>query len=143
MNVAIALDPRAVIGNNSRDLNAEARIQAAIVEFVRTVAPQVLIFAVPNGGLRTPREAARLKWTGTVAGVPDLAIVTPGGRVRFLEVKTDTGRLSGEQLAMFDRLAALGTEPLVCRSIDDARRALAAWGIETRESRYERSHRSH
>jgi hypothetical protein len=141
---AAASDRRAVIGHNSRrDLNAEARIQAAVVAYIRTVAPGVLVFHVANGGLRTPREAARLKWQGVVAGVPDLVIVAPGGRTRFLEIKTETGRLSKEQIDMFDRLAAFGTEPLVCRGIDDARRALAAWGIATREVRYERSRRSH
>ena len=42
------------------DRNGEARIQAAIVEWVRAIAPDVLIFAVPNGGLRSKAEAARL-----------------------------------------------------------------------------------
>jgi hypothetical protein len=52
------------------DRNGEARIQASIVEWVRTVAPGVLIYAVPNGGYRSKVEAARLKWTGVVAGIP-------------------------------------------------------------------------
>ena len=117
-----------------RDFNAEARNQAAIVEWVRVVAPGVLIFAVPNGGYRTPAEAARLKWTGTVAGVPDLVVVAPGGRVFFLEVKTPTGRLSEAQRAIHESLVALGAAPAIVRSIEDARLAFAAWGIETREA---------
>ena len=36
-----------------RDLNAEARTQAAIIAWARVVAPQVLCFHIPNGGLRT------------------------------------------------------------------------------------------
>ena len=40
----------------------------------------VMVFSVPNGGLRSKAEAARMKWTGTVAGIPDLAIVVPSGR---------------------------------------------------------------
>jgi len=117
-----------------RDTNAEARIQAAIVEYVRLVAPHVLIFAIPNGGLRTKAEAARLKWTGVVAGIPDLAIVAPGRRVFFIEVKAPSGALSLDQRAIRDWLIALGSPPAICRSIDDARRALAAWGLETREA---------
>jgi hypothetical protein len=53
----------------------------------------------------------------------------------FLEVKTAIGRLSQEQTAFFDALAALGIGCAICRSIDDARRAFASWNIETRESR--------
>jgi hypothetical protein len=124
-------------GNNTcvrRDSNAEARIEAAIVELVRTVAPQVLIFHIPNGGLRSKREAARLKWIGVVAGIPDLALVLPGGQIRFIEVKTAIGKLSAEQTAIHAWLVAVGCPPAICRSIDDARRALTAWGVPTREA---------
>jgi hypothetical protein len=116
-----------------RDGNAEARIQAAIVAWARTVAPDVLIFAIPNGGLRPKAEAARLKWTGTLAGVPDLVIVAPAGRAHFIECKAPGGSLSADQRAIFERLTALGVSTAICRSIDDARRAFAAWGLETRE----------
>jgi hypothetical protein len=73
-------------GFRRRDGNAEARIQAAIVEWVRIAAAGVLIFAVPNGGFRSKAEAARLKWTGVLAGIPDLVIIAPIGRAFFLEV---------------------------------------------------------
>jgi hypothetical protein len=121
------------VARERRDLNAEARIQAAIVEWIRTVAPGVLVFAIPNGGLRTKAEAARLKWTGTLAGVPDLAIVAHGGRIYFIEVKTADGTLSADQRTLRDWLIALGCAPAICRSVDDVRRSFAAWGISTRE----------
>jgi hypothetical protein len=117
-----------------RDLNAEARIQAAIVEWVRVVSPHVMVFAVPNGGLRTKAEAARMKWTGTVAGIPDLCIIVPGGRAHFIEVKTATGRLSSDQCIVHEALVALGTPPAIVRSVDDARLAFAHWRIATREA---------
>jgi hypothetical protein len=122
-------------GFQRRDFNAEARIQAAIVEWVRTVAPGVLIFAVPNGGLRSKAEAARLKWTGVVAGIPDLVVIAPIGRVFLLEVKTASGRLSEDQHAIFGLLVALGTPRAIVRSIEDVRCAFVEWGIETREAR--------
>jgi hypothetical protein len=119
----------------ARDLNAEARIQASIVEGIRGVAPELLCFAVPNGGYRTPVEAARMRWTGVLAGVPDLVVIAPGGRAYFLEVKTATGRLSRVQQAVHETLIALGTPPAIVRSIEDARLAFAAWEIGTREAR--------
>ena len=117
-----------------RDGNAEARIQAAIVEYVRTVAPQIVIFHVPNGGLRARSEAARLKWVGTLAGVLDLVLLLPGGRVRFWEIKTSVGRLSADQREFIARLEALGHSWATVRTIDDARIQLARLGVETREA---------
>src|SRR5258708_7547193 len=114
---------------------SEDQIQAAIVEWIRTVALGVLVFAVPNGGLRTKAEAARLKWTGVLAGVPDLIVLAPVGRVFALEVKTEVGRLSENQREIFDCLVALGVQRAIVRSIDDVRRAFSAWGLEPRETR--------
>lgn len=117
-----------------RDGNAEAQRQAAIVEYVRYVAPQVVVFHVPNGGLRSKSEAARLKWQGVLAGVFDLVLVLAEGRCAFWEVKTPAGRISPAQHAFIDQLDRRGHSWALVRSIDDARRELAALGIETREA---------
>ncbi len=114
--------------------NPEDRIQAAIVDFVRTVAPQVRIHAIPNGGLRAKREAAKLKWTGVVAGVPDLAITIPGGLVAYIEVKAPRGSLSPEQREWRDWLNASRVPFALCRSIEDARAFLTDLNIATREA---------
>jgi hypothetical protein len=130
--------PRDLFGDKVRaqplDKNAEARAQAAIVEFVRWCAPQAVIFAVPNGGLRSKAEAARLKWTGALAGVLDLVLVLPEGRSAYWETKAQRGRLSDEQQAFINNLERLGHRWAVVRSVDDARRELQALGIETREA---------
>lgn len=49
------------------------------------------------------------------AGVPDRLVVLPGGRVLFVELKTDTGRLSPGQRVQLDRLRSLGAEAHVVR----------------------------
>ena len=113
--------------------NAEACIQAAVVEWIRVAAPGVFVFAVPNGGLRSKSEAARMKWTGTVAGVPDLCVIGPGGIAYFLEVKSAGGYLSTDQHSVLRTLSDIGARGAVVRSIDDARRAFSDWGIKTRE----------
>ena len=41
-------------------------------------------------------------------GVPDRICLGPGGRVVFVEVKTDTGRLSAVQRAQIERLRRSG-----------------------------------
>jgi hypothetical protein len=118
-----------------RDFNAEARLQADCVQLIRLASPQCLAFAVPNGGLRSKAEAARLKWTGTLAGVPDVIVLAPVGRIFCLEFKTLTGRLSPAQRAVFDQLVALGVPCAVIRSLDDLIKAFATWNIPMRVAR--------
>jgi VRR-NUC domain len=117
-----------------RDRNAEARIQAAIVEWVRTVAPDLICFHPANGGLRGKAEAARMKWVGVLAGIPDVVILGRDGRAWLIEVKAPGGVLSADQCTIRDRCAAMRIPFAVAKSIDDARGAFRTWGIETREA---------
>ena len=48
-----------------------------------------------------------IKLTGT-KGIPDRLVMMPGGVVVFVELKTDTGRLSKIQKAVIAKLAGLG-----------------------------------
>ena len=114
--------------------NDEAALQAAIVTFVRTVSPDVLIFHPPNGGLRSKREAAKLKWMGVVAGIPDLILWYDNGKTACWEVKMPGRGLSKDQGLVASWLELSGFPWFLIRSIDDARDALAELGIETRES---------
>ena len=117
-----------------RDRNGEARRQAAIVEYVRRVVPDVQIWHVPNGGLRSKAEAGRLKWIGVLAGVYDLSLALPGGASAYWETKTPWGKLSAEQSEWRERMLGLGHHLALVRSIDDARAELERYGIMTRES---------
>jgi hypothetical protein len=120
-----------------RGLSGEDALQKSLVDFVRTVLPGVVVFAIPNGGKRTKAEAGILKATGVLAGVSDLEIwpdeIAP--RSLFVEVKTDAGKLSVEQRSFGRRAAARGHYFVVWRSIDDARKTFAMMGVKTREAR--------
>lgn len=71
---------------------------------------------------------------GVLPGVPDIIGITFTGPF-FMEVKAPGGSLTPAQKAFRDRLAVLGCERwAVVRSIDDAKDALASWGIPTREA---------
>ena len=64
-------------------------------------------FAIPNGGLRSKKTAARLKAEGVKAGVPDIFLPVSVGiwSGLFIEMKrTKGGRLSDEQREFIDRL---------------------------------------
>lgn len=112
----------------------EQELQASIVSYLRTVLPDCRTFAVPNGGLRSKREAALLKWTGVLAGVPDLLIMAPGGCVYAIEVKAQDGSLSAAQKEFRSWMVKVGVPHVVARSLDDVRAALAHWGVETKEA---------
>lgn len=113
---------------------SEDHVQASIVEWARLVLPHAIVCSVPLGGLRTKREAAKLVWTGALAGIPDLFIALPGGRVLWVEVKAAKGVLSPQQKAMHAALSDLGHTVVVARGVEDVRTALAALNIRTREA---------
>ena len=117
-------------------LGQEDRIQIAILDYLEAVAPDAIVFAVPNEGRRSYTTAARHKLLGMVAGVPDL-VLTHGGKAFFFEVKSPTGRLRPAQKLFLERAQASGARCAVVRSIDDVRAALDAWGVPTREANYE------
>ena len=118
----------------SRDGNAEARVQRAILEWCALVAPELIIYHTPNGGLRSKVEAARLRWQGVLPGVPDLTLVGQDGQLRYIEVKGPSGALSPEQRAFQNRCVAMRIPFAVARSVDDVRRAFREWQIPTREA---------
>lgn len=52
------------------------------------------------------------------AGVPDRIVITPEGRVIFVELKTEVGRLSPVQIMQHARLHALGVEVRTLYGLD-------------------------
>ena len=119
--------------------DAEGPIHRAVLSWLRVVLPPpVIIHHSPNESRRPGRagdvERAMNAANGAVAGFPDIMGLTFTGPF-FMEVKAPGGSLSPAQRDFRDRLAVLGYGRwAVVRSIDDAKDALAAWGIPTREA---------
>ena len=92
----------------TRRARPEDAIQRAIVQHYRMrAAPGVFMFAVPTGGWRSPVEAAILKATGTVPGIPD-TIWLKDGKTYALELKAEGGRLSEAQEHVLIKLRDAG-----------------------------------
>ncbi len=113
----------------------EQAFQCTLADYLRKVlVPPTLFFAVPMGGL-SHMQAKRWKGMGALAGVPDLQIIHLG-RAYFMECKADRGRLLESQKDVHPKIEAAGCPPVaIVRSIEEARIALSAWGIPTREHR--------
>lgn len=90
-----------------------------------------LLFAIPNGGRRSPREAARLKDEGVQAGVPDLMLAVPVAPFHglFIEMKRadGAGSLSREQHLQQRLLIRQGYRVVTCHGYDEAWDAVAVY----------------
>ena len=69
--------------------------QRELVRWFRQTYPGVRIFAIPNGGSRSPATAGRLKAEGVSKGVPDLFI--PEWRLWIEMKRQNGGTVSAEQ----------------------------------------------
>ena len=52
-------------------------------------------------------------------GTPDLMVISPYGKITWIEVKTEYGKLSNVQQNMHARLRSYGQEVIVARIIED------------------------
>ena len=109
-------------------------IHAGIITYLRMEMPDCLVLHPANGGGRDKREAAKLKWLGVLPGIPDIIILRPGGRFCLMEVKGPKGILSEAQNAVRYHCERYEMPWALVRSVDDARAALASWGLVTREA---------
>jgi hypothetical protein len=128
--VAPVADQRQVRRERRRD---EDLVQRAIVDWLRLVEPRLAApwCGVPNGGARSPIEAALLQGLGVVAGAPDLVFVRAG-----LEVKRPGGgRLSPAQREFRAGCERRGVPYAVVRSLDEAIAAVEGFGLLKEVSR--------
>jgi hypothetical protein len=112
----------------------EDDFQETVCRFLRWSLPgDAEYFAIPNGGFRHSKAAARLARTGVRAGVPDLCIVHHGNAL-FLELKTPRGQLSEAQRQMIRKLEYCGCRVLVCRTLACVETSLRELGVPLRGS---------
>ncbi len=107
---------------------SELRLHIDVVEILRRFGRQDwLWWHTPNGEIRDPRAAAKLKAMGVRPGVPDLLLVGPDGLLRFLELKASGGRLSEEQETFRAFCITRGLPFVVAFSLDEALVAFKTW----------------
>lgn len=95
--------------------------QAALITWARLDNWPVrdLLIAIPNGGKRNPREAARLKKAGVMPGVSDLFLAYPcGGRhglwIEMKAAKPHNARLTTAQADWLEEMQKMGYEVCCC-----------------------------
>ena len=104
--------------SSRRHHRPEDQLQRTVCQHLRQRgAPGLVWWHTPNGGKRRPVEAAILKGLGVRAGVADLIFLCDG-RAFALELKTDDGRPTVEQMAAS-----------MAHGLDQALRAPETWGL--------------
>lgn len=108
---------------------SEHLLQVQLVsELAIRLRPEIVSYAIPNGGLRNIRVAQQLKAEGLKPGMPDLGFAMEGGRANWIELKTKAGALSDYQWGIRRKLEALGHQWALARSVDEALEHLTKWG---------------
>jgi hypothetical protein len=73
---------------------------------------KILVDEIRKAGGRT------YKWVSPGnSGVPDRIVFFPGGKVYFVELKTDSGKLGAQQKVQIKRLQVLGQDVRVVKGI--------------------------
>jgi hypothetical protein len=98
-------------------MKSEDKIQQEIVIYVRNYRKDLIIFSVPNDG-RNAQEQMRKKAMGLLRGVSDLILLSEHGCF-FIEVKTDSGKQSEEQIKFQKAIETLGFTYHLVRSLED------------------------
>lgn len=104
----------------------ERQIQEQCVAWFRLAYPQLICFAVPNGGSRNKIEAANIKREGALAGVSDLVIVAHKA-ILFVEMKDRKGHQQDTQKQFQCNIERLGHQYIICRSLKDFQMAVERW----------------
>jgi len=104
--------------------------QIALVEYCRIFCwPTCVVFAIPNGGYRSPKEGPILKAMGVAEGFPDLGFLHKNV-ARFLELKaTDRNKPTKAQRDMQDKLQQAGFDCEIAYGFDHAIRIIERWGL--------------
>jgi len=112
-----------------RQTGSEHSLQVSVLEYLKLNAKNpVYWFAVPNAGKRSWQGARDMKAEGLTAGVADLCIMLPEGRVAWLEMKTPKGRRSDMQDFFEDVCDHLQHPYATARTFDEAIAILRRWG---------------
>jgi hypothetical protein len=97
---------------------SEERLQADCYQWFHNSFPELrgLLWHVPNGGQRSASEANKFKAIGLVPGVADLHLFYEG-RMYFIELKIETGRLSENQVKWIEAITHHQGQVVVIRDL--------------------------
>nr|WP_039804050.1 VRR-NUC domain-containing protein [Azotobacter chroococcum] len=131
--VATAVSGRAA-PKRRPSMDYEGMEQAALFNWLRWRHPEAweLAYHIPNGGHRLKAVAAKLKAQGVKAGVSDIKLpMARGGYfglyIEFKASPPHDASVSDSQRAFLQKVEREGYLAMVCRGLDEARKAIDAY----------------
>jgi hypothetical protein len=99
-------------------MRSETEVQRAIMDYLKLRG--IFAFRVNNIPPSMMRDGKRVfRSFGGMRGVADIIGIMPGGRLLAIEVKSETGRPSPDQVAFGEAINAAGGLWFVARGIED------------------------
>lgn len=87
---------------------------------IKTLKKSGLVFwRVPNGPVMHSIAGKMVRKCSPIKGFPDIAGIMPDGKFWAMELKTETGRLSPEQIGWIAAINDTGGTAVVLRSKDE------------------------
>lgn len=101
---------------HAEDDEQKALMEWASMASIDGIRVSDYLFAIPNGGKRNPREAARLKGLGVKAGVSDLFLPVARGGYHglWIEMKSKNGKASKAQTEWLIKMRDQGYAAALC-----------------------------
>jgi hypothetical protein len=101
---------------------SEHQLQVQVLAYIERekATPKIFAFAITNAARRSWRLAARMRAEGMLAGVADICVALPRGRVAWLEMKASRGRQSLMQKTFEIRCKQLEHPYAVAKNLDEA-----------------------
>ena len=110
---------------------SESTLQITLISMLRTLYSDYVINLSLNG-ISIPTDIKtktliinQMKKEGMEKGMPDLLLYLPNGKVLNMELKTDKGKQSADQVDVENRLTKLGHNYYVIRTVYEAFNAIA------------------
>ncbi len=110
---------------------SESTLQITLISMLRTLYSDYVINLSLNG-ISIPTDIKtktliinQMKKEGMEKGIPDLLLYLPNGKVLNMELKTDKGKQSADQVDVQNRLTKLGHNYYIIRTVYEAFKAIA------------------
>ena len=110
---------------------SESTLQITLISMLRTLYSDYVINLSLNG-ISIPSDIKtktliinQMKKEGMEKGMPDLLLYLPNGKVLNMELKTDKGKQSPDQVDVQNRLTKLGHNYYIIRTVYEAFNAIA------------------
>lgn len=102
--------------------------EAELLSYALTVLKQsgLVYWRVPNGPVVHSVGGQQIRKKSPIKGFPDIAGIMPNGKFFAIELKTDKGRLSLEQVEWITKINLTGGMALVLRSKEEIKEFVEA-----------------